>query len=286
IELGWLHEYGANGLKQVRSPNGGGTRTFDMHHNYQLQQAGLADANCMNITLHRTILQNELIGIFKNQDILHLILNISFVNELGQDSDGVSRDAYAGFWDSFYQKNTDGETYRVPILVNEYSQEEWGAIGRILLKGFIDHKYFPINLAPAFSIALILGEEHLTPSIDSILNIYDSLKTTVQKVIKLFNATPLCKEESTSFEFLKRFTRGRDSRQLKRLLRLLTGSDVICVDQILVSFVVRHGCQRIPTIHTCGPSLELPSTYLSFPDFRSEWENILENKESIKMTIA
>ncbi|ESO95924.1 hypothetical protein LOTGIDRAFT_175033 [Lottia gigantea] len=129
------------------------------------QQADFADPFSMNLCLHRTILQNELIGYFKKPDILHSNLNISFVDEKGQDQDGLSRDAYAGFWDSFYQRNTDEETYRVPILVNEYSQEEWGSIGRILLKGFIDHRYFPINLAPAFAIALIHGEDSITPSI-------------------------------------------------------------------------------------------------------------------------
>ncbi|KAJ8321137.1 hypothetical protein KUTeg_001262 [Tegillarca granosa] len=43
-----------------------------------------------------------------------------FINECGQDADGVSRDANSAFWESFFLRNADGETYRVPVLSKDY----------------------------------------------------------------------------------------------------------------------------------------------------------------------
>ena len=118
------------------------------------------------------------------------------------------------------------------------------------------------------------------------MTLYESLKPDIPKVLGLLKASPSTKEESASFGFLQRFVRGRNTKQLVQLLRLLTGSDVVCVDKIDVTFVVRFGKGRVPSIHTCGPTLELPSTYVNFPDFRTEWESIMDSKYSMEMSIA
>ncbi|GAA6091618.1 uncharacterized protein LOC113078290, partial [Tachysurus ichikawai] len=51
-----------------------------------------------------------------------------------------------------------------------------------------------------------------------------------------------------------------------------TGSDVICVEDIQVIFTPLEGLSRRPIAHTCGPTLELPSTYNSYPDLRAKME--------------
>ncbi|KAL3857357.1 hypothetical protein ACJMK2_012033, partial [Sinanodonta woodiana] len=79
--------------------------------------------------------------------------------------DGVSRDAYAAFWESIFLRNADGEVYRIPVLSQDYGQEEWEAVGRILVKGYKEHKYYPISLAPAFFIAVLHGENSVTPQL-------------------------------------------------------------------------------------------------------------------------
>ena len=116
------------------------------------------------------------------------------------------------------------------------------------------------------------------PTVDSILVMYEKLEPTIQKVLALFKANPLTKEQNDAFKFLQKFVLGRNKTQLRYLLRFLTGSDMLCVESIEITFVVRHGVGRVPTAHTCGPVLELPSTYMNFPEFRNEWESILQGK--------
>ena len=340
----------------------------------EIPQVHVVDAeNVANVCINRTRIQEDMVTTFKNYGIIDFSLRFKFKNELGQDADGVSHDAYSGFWNSFFNSNADGERSRIPILTPEYGFEEWCAVGRILAKGFLDHKYFPTLLSPAYALAITFGEEAVTPEIlkdsflkylsemeadvvesaikneqydeDTLIDIldraqchtlpsefemvqailqvahktiiqeskyaldaisdiaqvrliqhiptvkdllvlYEALKPTQAKVVKLLHCNPASKEESLAFSYLTHFIRGQNDNELKKLLRLLTGADVICVDQIEVNFVIRHGTSRIPTAHTCGPLLELPSNYLHFPDFRAEWENILQNVESMTMNVA
>ncbi|KAL3872278.1 hypothetical protein ACJMK2_040212 [Sinanodonta woodiana] len=317
------------------------------------------------ILLHRSNLQEEMLQYFKASDILHTTLKFKFVNECGHDADDVSRDAYSAFWESFFLRNADGEVYRIPVLSQDYGQEEWEAVGRILIKGYKEHKYYPISLAPAFFIALLKdsfllyssqsekdvieaverGTQYdqdellflldrfqchkvpeLTemasiivqiahkvliqeskyalnvisgagesvwqidfPDTESILTMYGRLDPTIPKVKERLCASPRTKEENDSIGFLHRFIRERNTLQLRtplRLLRFFTGSDVICVDKIDIQFIVRHGKGRLPSIHTCGPMFELPSTYANYPDFRSGWESMLDSKECMEMNIV
>ncbi len=84
----------------------------------------------------------------------------------------------------------------------------------------------------------------------------------------------------------KNLLRGCNNEQISYFLRFLTAADVICVQQINVEFVKRHGKGRRPSAHTCGPVLELPSTYVNYPDFRAEWESILSDKDCMLMDMA
>ncbi|KAJ8048758.1 hypothetical protein HOLleu_01204 [Holothuria leucospilota] len=100
---------------------------------------------------------------FKTPEIIRTPLKINFKNEAGTDAQGVSRDAYTSFWKMFFESSADGEDARVPAINPHYGLEEWQAIGRILVKGFLDVKVFPIQLAPVFFEALMFGEEALSP---------------------------------------------------------------------------------------------------------------------------
>ena len=329
--------------------------------------------NTATIKVNRTNIQQDMINAFKSDHIINASLRFLFQNELGQDADGVSRDAYCAFWKSFFISNADGERSRVPILTPEYGNEEWSSIGRILAKGFIDHKFFPSLLSKAYAVAMVFGEVsvmpellkesfyqylsemeagvvqsalkgdcydndtlldifdraqcHTTPNesdmlqtvlqvahkviiqeskyaldaiseivqpcllqyfatVSDLIEIYDTLKPTHSRLIGLLQCTPITKEENEALGYLKRFIRGRSESDLKKLLHLLTGADVLCVHQIDVQFVVRHGASCIPTIHTCCPMLELPSNYLHYPDFRSEWEHIIGSKDNLNFSVA
>ena len=50
--------------------------------------------------------------------------------------------------------------------------------------------------------------------------------------------------------------------ELRTFLRFTTGSDLLTVPSIFVSFNFLDGAMRRPVAPICGPLLELPTTYL------------------------
>ena len=50
------------------------------------------------------------------------------------------------------------------------------------------------------------------------------------------------------------------------------------VDGISVRFVNLRGAGRRPIAHTCGPNLELPTTYNAYREFRAEWDAVLSSE--------
>lgn len=334
-------------------------------------------AEPLRLSLHRVNVKEELIGMFKDPSIMTCSIKFSYINEQGIDNLGVSRDVYSSFWMEFFTSNAEGEAARVPALNPKWQAEEWTAIGRILLKGLTDANFYPVQFASAFSIALIHGENAVTPKIlmDSFLHylnktdrdlielaIGDNIKTdddqddlldlldrfgsktipnvegrkplflqiahkeliqkpkyaldkmssetreklslffpepssieqmyqekvpTVKKVLKLITALPENNDQAEALKYFQQYVKAQEnSTPLKKLLRFLTGSDAITVDKITLTFTNIEGFTRRPIAHTCGPVLELPSTYRSYPELRSDFDNILSSRECMEMTIA
>ncbi|KAL7401028.1 hypothetical protein ABVT39_021651 [Epinephelus coioides] len=114
----------------------------------------------------------------------------SFIDEMGADADGVSRDVYAAFWTEFLDCAAEGADERVPSLSPKWQKEEWKSVGRILAKGLKDHGYFPFRLAQAFTAAVIFGEHSVSPDllVDSLM-LYlsqserDLLSTALQEAV-------------------------------------------------------------------------------------------------------
>nr|XP_020512189.1 uncharacterized protein LOC110001097 isoform X4 [Labrus bergylta] len=318
----------------------------------------------VTVNLHRANLLEEMVGQFKDTAILDYTLKYSFTGEKGADADGVSMDVYAAFWTEFLDCAAEGADVRVPCLTPKWQEEEWKSIGRIMAKGFQDHRYFPSRLAPAFTAAVIFGEHYVSTdllfdslmlylsqserdilstalqeelvgdehgelldlldrmgvtkvptkdnlkavllqvarkqliqqpkyALDSIAAVagptlrrffltmsdmhkmYNDLKPTTRKVLKLIDASPTTPAENQSVRFLQQYIRGLDELGLRKMMRFVTGSDVLCVRKIEVLFTPLEGLARRPVAHTCGPVLELPSTYNFYPELRVEMENIL-----------
>jgi hypothetical protein len=118
---------------------------------------------------------------FTDPEIIAAVLKIKFVGEMAVDDHGVSRDAYTAFWQSFCSVHTNGEGERIPVLCPDLGREEWYAIGRILVKGYIDHQLFPIQFSLAFILALIHGESAVMPDtlLDSFMNYLSPLDKDV-----------------------------------------------------------------------------------------------------------
>ena len=88
--------------------------------------------------------------------VLNAKVKMEFTNEKAVDSDGVSREVYSAFWEHFLEQ-CEGEDERVPRLRPDYSEKAWQALGRVWLKGYLDHKIIPIRLSPAFVLACCQG---------------------------------------------------------------------------------------------------------------------------------
>ncbi|XP_029993432.1 uncharacterized protein LOC115421612 [Sphaeramia orbicularis] len=117
----------------------------------------------------------------------------------------------------------------------------------------------------------------LLPDKESVVALYESKKTSGKKVSQLFEPSKavLTQMEQVTFSHLQRYAKNADQTKAEKLLRFCTGSTVIAVDKIIVSFNRETGLNRRPVSHTCGQMLEVPCTYSSYPDFRTEFDNIL-----------
>ena len=120
-----------------------------------------------------------------------------------------------------------------------------------------------------------------------LVNLLNRAIPTNKKVIDLLEVMPEPQNngQRDAISYLKRYLRGLDNERLMKVLRFLTGANVICVDKINVTFTCLDGFERRPIAHTCAPSLELPSTYQNFPEFRQEMNNIIDS-EFWEMDIA
>ncbi|XP_076735375.1 uncharacterized protein LOC143414576 [Maylandia zebra] len=114
---------------------------------------------------------------------------------------------------------------------------------------------------------------------ESVLSLYETKKATGKRLVQLFEATKimLSHGEQTTFNHLQRYVKNADETKAEKILRFCTGSSVICVDKILVCFNAETGLNRRPVAHTCGATLEVPCTYSSYPEFRTEFDNVLSS---------
>ena len=126
-------------------------------------------------------------------------------------------------------------------------------------------------------------------SIENVREMYAMKKPSPKKVVKLFKKVegpPLTDSEAQTFDFLKKFVKTLSEDALKAFLQFTTGSDLLITSSIEVSFSAIDGAGRAPIAHTCGPLLEMPSTYQSFNELSEEFSNVLKEKESWSFRIV
>ena len=112
-------------------------------------------------------------------------------------------------------------------------------------------------------------------SVEKVEELYGNARPSTKKVLDLFLACPVTNAERDALAYLKRYIRGLNQEKLCAFLRFCTGASAICVSNIEVMFTRLDGVARRLIAHTCGPIVELPCTYTSFPQFREELNNIL-----------
>ncbi|XP_072550021.1 uncharacterized protein [Salminus brasiliensis] len=70
---------------------------------------------------------------------------------------GVFRDCLSEFWSEFGHRCTLGADVKAPLLRHEFQATEWQAIARVLLKGWLAEKYFPVHLPLPFLEQALYG---------------------------------------------------------------------------------------------------------------------------------
>lgn len=83
-------------------------------------------------------------------------------------------------------------------------------------------------------------------------------------------------------KYLQHF-RGLDDVSLQKMLRFMTGSDVMCVEHVRITFTSIEGLSKWP--HTCGPLLELSSKYQAYPEIRGKWRLYWQAKNVSQWTL-
>lgn len=129
-------------------------------------------------------------------------------------------------------------------------------------------------------------------SVETLEKLYVQRKPTSKKVIKLLQSDPSNDAERSSLDHLKRYIKSLQSNLLETFLQFVTGSDVLLCNNITVTFSnllndpVQSGKGRRPIVRTCGPVLELPSTYQSYNELSEEFTELLNHKDAWEYNIV
>ncbi|KAJ8007783.1 hypothetical protein DPEC_G00097780 [Dallia pectoralis] len=124
----------------------------------------------------------------------------------------------------------------------------------------------------------ITHHHHISLSPEAVTKLFSDLQPTTKKVCKLLKfGVDLTTKQKEVVNHLKRFIRELDESKLQKFLRFCTGSDLIVSDSIYVEFEEMTEFTRRPVGHTCGKILHIADSYENFPDFRSEFNAVLES---------
>lgn len=103
----------------------------------------------------------DLIKAFYDATILEDEIVISVVNQRGKDEEGsgsgVYRDVHSTFWQDVYESLMVGEEERIPCIWHDYQRQEWEAIARILVFGYIVTSTSQYVCLKHFSLSVFLG---------------------------------------------------------------------------------------------------------------------------------
>ncbi len=114
-------------------------------------------------------------------------------------------------------------------------------------------------------------------SVEKLYSVYASLSVTTGKVLNLLKEPATENPSQEVWIYRRKFIGNMTLEELRTFLRFVTGSFVISVTRIMVSFNNLDGLARRPISHTCSATLELPSTYRSLPEFISDFRAVLSD---------
>ena len=290
---------------------------------------------------------------------------------------GVLRDVLTHFWQECFTAVGVGSIEKTPHIRHDMQKPQWQAIARVIVYGYKEANYFPLQLSQLFILTCLFGEECIdkpsllksfryhvaegdrgiidlllskkfdpededvldflssmncrklpTPenvetiinelahqeliqkpryitncwspilrslqngsddtfqTVDGVAQLYEDKRPTAKKVNKLFYADTSNDVERQSLDHLKRYVKSLEGRALERFLHFLTGSNVLSCQSIEVTFTSLSGFDRRPIVHTCGPLLQLPTTYECFTELAAEFTNMMREEQAWSFDIV
>ena len=124
-------------------------RMKHMKHMYGLLPGRIVLVDCHDVV-------RELLGLYKDDGILCTKLSLSFVDETAL-GDGVLREVFSTFWDSFLARFCEGNKQFVFIPRPSLPHEDYVAVGRII-RQFVLTGTFPVQVAEAQMTQTIFGQ--------------------------------------------------------------------------------------------------------------------------------
>lgn len=79
--------------------------------------------------------------------------------------------------------------------------------------------------------------------------------------------------------YLRQYVGDMRPEELRVFLRFVTGSCVCTASGIGVTFNSLEGLARRPVVHTCSRTIELPTTYVNYEEFSSEFDKIMKSDD-------
>lgn len=98
------------------------------------------------------------------------------------------RDCITEFWTEFYERYTVGNDAKVPFIRHDFQIEEWQAVARIMVVGWKQARYLPVQLAAPFLEEVLYGT---TTSIckDAFLQyVSDQERQVLQRALENFDS--------------------------------------------------------------------------------------------------
>ncbi|XP_066918494.1 uncharacterized protein [Clytia hemisphaerica] len=232
---------------------------------------GYKDVGYFPILICKSFLSFILFGENEEEDLMKSFLNYvsndekTLLNEalITQDESFFQCDEMLDFLDQFKCRSLVNST-NVRTIILELARQELVQKPHIMAVCWKE-SFFALQQFDAFKTKV---------GIDAL---YNQLDPSVKKVLKLFEPETKDDADRDCLSHLKRFVKGLDQPSLKRFLRFVTGSDLVIVDHIKISFIKQGDFERRPIAHTCGPVLEISPTYSNFVELRKEFSDVLQS---------
>lgn len=123
---------------------------------------------------------------------------------------------------------------------------------------------------------------------EDLMKLYQDLVPTHRSVWNLISTDEghtLSRQEEKIVDYLRRLIFSLSQERLMLFLRFITGSPYIG-SRIKVGFNAQEaGFVRRPMVNTCSPHLHLPTSYVSFSEFKNEFLSILNHSSEWLMDL-